>query len=692
MHLFKTVSLRFNIVTAFVTLLTITVLVTTWYTYQRHSDAFLEISDDFIDSTMASVIDNTLHYLEPAAIIPELTNRFAQGGVVNLQDIEALERYSIELLKTYPQFTTLLYADEFGNFLMPRNLGEGRFETKIIHRNVTPATETWIYRDPVAGVEKKTSHVISYDPRERAWYQDAKERAGLNWTDVYIFFTSQQPGLTASYPIFDPYGKVTAVYAVDIRLTQLSTFLKSLKIGKTGVSFIMNHKGELVAFKDIEKIVKQEGSQFRPATFDELGLDWLTESIKKYQKDGSRKFSLEVNGTRYMAAFSSLPTSFAKDWQIGIVVPEDDFIGVLKSSNQETVLISLVLLLLSMLVASALSHKISDPMVKLVRAIEKIRHFQLDDPVHVRSSVREIQVMNAAIESMRIGLGDFQKYVPATLVRQLIEEGEEAKLGGSRKEMSVFFSDIENFTTMSEDMQPEALALHLSEYFEVLSTLIASHDGTVDKYIGDAVMAFWGAPLPNPHHAVDACRAALLCQNELSVLNQKWLGQGKPVMLTRIGLCTGSCVVGNIGSTQRMNYTVLGDTVNMASRLEGVNKVYHTNILIADSTYLAVKDHFVCRLVDVVAVKGKTHGMKVYELMAEKNAASPQLLAFSEAFDHAVALYWQQQWDEALLLFQALEAQYEKDYVLTLYLEHCRQYQRQAPSSSWDGVSHLSEK
>ncbi|MDQ6960934.1 MAG: adenylate/guanylate cyclase domain-containing protein [Mariprofundaceae bacterium] len=692
MHLFKTVSLRFNLVTAFVSLLVVTVVVSTMYTYYSHSKAFLEISDDFIDSTMASVQDNTRNYLEPAAMIPNLTSRFAQAGAINIDDVKELESYSIELLKTYPQFTTLLYADEQGNFLMPKRLADGKFETKIINRNVTPATETWIYRDPVEGMHQKVSTTISYDPRGRAWYQQAKIKQSLNWTDVYIFFTSQQLGLTASYPILDQYGQVKAVYGVDMTLTKLSTFLKSLKIGKTGVSFIMNQKGELVAFKDIEKIVKKEAGNFRPATFDELGLNWLTKTVKTYQETSERKFSLEVDGTRYIAAFEPLPTSFAKDWLIGIVVPEDDFIGILKSSNKNMVLISLVLLFLALLVASALSNKISKPMVSLVQAIDKIRGFKLGDAVNVRSPVREIQVMNAAIESMRIGLSDFQKYVPATLVRQLIEEGEEATLGGSKKELTIFFSDIENFTTLSESMDPESLALHISSYFEVLTAIVSSHEGTVDKYIGDAIMAFWGAPLANKYHARGACRTALLCQQSLLKLNQQWVEEGKPAMITRIGLCTGDCVVGNIGSTQRMNYTVLGDTVNLASRLEGVNKVYHTDVLISQSTYLAVKDDFVCRLVDVVAVKGKSQAMKIYELMAEKKKADLTCLQLSYDFNRAMDYYLKQAWVEANMRFIAISHRHSEDTLSAMYVARCQQYQEKPPAVDWDGVMYLTEK
>jgi adenylate cyclase len=167
-------------------------------------------------------------------------------------------------------------------------------------------------------------------------------------------------------------------------------------------------------------------------------------------------------------------------------------------------------------------------------------------------------------------------------------------------------------------MRTEALLQHISEYLDNLTTIILGQSGTVDKYIGDAIMSFWGAPVSDPDHELHGCRAALLCVSRLKTLNAKWASVGKPELNTRFGISSGDVSVGNMGSSERMNYTVLGDAVNLASRLEAINKYYGTRIIVGQDTYEAVREHFLMRPVDVVAVKGKARGVRIYELLAGK--------------------------------------------------------------------------
>ena len=267
---------------------------------------------------------------------------------------------------------------------------------------------------------------------------------------------------------------------------------------------------------------------------------------------------------------------------------------------------------------------IRTPLHQLVMETEKIKKFDLKDDVHIRAPLIDIEKLVTAVSDMKMGLRSFQKYVPANLVRQLMETQQEARVGGKLKELTIFFSDIQDFTAITEHLPPNELTIQLSEYFNAVTNVIVTHSGTVDKYIGDAVMAFWGAPTDNPAHALHACRAALACRREIDVLSRKWAAAGKYEFKTRIGVSTGEVVVGNIGSDQRLNYSVIGDPVNLASRLEGLNKQYVTSIIISEETYQQCASEVEARLIDFVVVKGKVEPVRIYELIGERGDISPR--------------------------------------------------------------------
>jgi len=207
-------------------------------------------------------------------------------------------------------------------------------------------------------------------------------------------------------------------------------------------------------------------------------------------------------------------------------------------------------------------------------------------------------------------------------------------------------------------------------------------------------MAFWGAPTPIADHAYLACSAALLCHRKLKVLNEKWEQEGKSILITRMGMNTGKTIVGNMGSNERMNYSVLGDSVNLASRVEGVNKNYGTHVIITHSTYKQVSDRFVCRLLDIVAVKGKTEGVKIYELIGRTDEELPEeTLKLCEIFKQGFDAYLKQKWDEALKIFSQIEKDFPEDKIAAkLYIERCTEYKQNPPGKDWDGVAHLKTK
>lgn len=279
----------------------------------------------------------------------------------------------------------------------------------------------------------------------------------------------------------------------------------------------------------------------------------------------------------------------------------------------------------------------------------------------------------------------FSKYVSPAIVDELLKEPENLKLGGRRQRMTVFFSDLRGFTTISEKLPPEDLVKLLNRYLSPMTEIVFANKGTLDKYMGDAIMAFFGAPITSPSHAAQACRCALQSLEKLKELQKIFSSEGLPFIDIGIGINTGEMSVGNMGSNIVQNYTVMGDAVNLASRLEGTNKEYGCKIIISEFTYNEIKDKFVAREIDRVRVKGKNEPVRIYELMKE-GAADEKLKSKVEKFSQGFELYLSQKFSEALEVFKGIHEGLGPDPVSEVYIERCQEYVNEPPPSNWDGV------
>lgn len=287
----------------------------------------------------------------------------------------------------------------------------------------------------------------------------------------------------------------------------------------------------------------------------------------------------------------------------------------------------------------------------------------------------------------------FEKYVDKTVVRDLINDPSKMKLGGEMREITLLFSDIKGFTTISEALGPENLVKLLNVYLTEMTNTVMKHRGSVDKFIGDAIMAFWGAPLPDPDAPYHSCLTALEMQSRLEALSPRWKKFGDIVLKQRVGLNTGMCVVGNMGSDQKFNYTAMGDAVNLASRLEGVNKQYGTYILISEMTYLKVARKVVAREIDKVLVVGKTEPVKIYELIALADKPLTDGMKYSlDSYREGIASYQKRQWDEGIAYMEHALQYKQDDPVCQLYIDRMRLYKLNPPDANWNGVFVLSSK
>lgn len=281
--------------------------------------------------------------------------------------------------------------------------------------------------------------------------------------------------------------------------------------------------------------------------------------------------------------------------------------------------------------------------------------------------------------------GAFQVYVAPAVVQEIIKDPKALKLGGEQKVLTVLFSDIRGFTTISEGLRPEELVLLLNEYLTEMTQVIFKHEGTLDKYIGDAIMAIYGAPLPQEDHPLRACLSALEMIEALKVLRERWRPKGLPELDIGIGINTGEMVVGNMGSERRFDYTVMGDNVNLASRLEGLNKQYGTHILVSESTVSCLQEKIPFREVDLVRVKGRSQPVRIYEILSPKDALAGNS-SWLELFARGLVLYRQMRWEEAAGCFCEVLKVIPQDGPSRLYLERCRSFMAEPPSGLWEGV------
>jgi adenylate cyclase len=381
--------------------------------------------------------------------------------------------------------------------------------------------------------------------------------------------------------------------------------------------------------------------------------------------------------------------------------------GFLKTSPYEEKLMWVILLGLGLLMSALLTHYgsvaglgITAVALGIVYAVDRFYLFKSGIVVVIIFPILSI-VMNFVFltfykyfteeRKKRELKGTFEKYVSPAIVAEVLADPSNIELGGKKVELTVMFSDVRGFTTISEKLDPRALSDLLNSYLTPMTNLVFEHKGTLDKYMGDAIMSFWGAPIHFPDHAKHGCRCALAMIVKLKELQAEYRAKGLPEIDIGIGLNTGEMSVGNMGSDTVRSYTVMGDAVNLGSRLEGINKQYGTRIIISEFTYAAIKDSFICREVDWVRVKGKAQPVRIYELVTEGKASAPVQDLLSH-FNQGFNLYHEKKFTEAMECFAKGLNVDPDDAVTQLYQERCQDYLKDPPPDDWDGVFTMTSK
>ena len=710
-------TLRATLTSTLVTMILLTVLAIGYNGYRNARFTASDLSTQILDQNSQLVESRVDMLLNIAAREGRLNLELLRDRQFDTETFHRLARFWVAVLKAHPRISRQSLALEAtGEWSFVRRLPDQSLAVGELRRD--PSTGRLALRDyrPADYPAKDFNHrddAEALDPRKQHWYADAARRRGEGWSRTYVMDDVEGfghvPGLSWSTPFYGEGGVFRGVLTTSFDVVALCEFLKALKVGERGFAFIIEILPDggrrVVAHPEIRTLIREAGPgdgidrTSRLVPIEELSdpriaalLKQIPDRLDRPTSGEATLVSFEVGGTRHLGSYRQLRSPESPDWVIATLMPEADVMGRVDRSNQETFLAGLGILLVATVVGLIVSAQLARPLERVVKQTARIGRFEVEARPVAHSFIREIDHLASVVEETKTSLRSFGKYVPTALVREMFASGREATLGGERRRMTISFCDLADFTSLAERLPPEELVIQMGDYFGRFSADIVAEGGTVDKYIGDAIMAFWGAPAPMENHAVAACLTALRNQRTLVDLHRNWRAEGKPELVARIGIMTGDAVVGNVGSPARLNYTVMGDPVNLASRLEGLGKVYGTRVLLGDPTYQEARHAVLARAVDRVSVKGKTEGLLIHELLGLRLDATPEQLELADLSIQALDLYRDRDWQRALALLDQIVRINSEDGPANVLIGRCRIFLESPPADDWDGVHHMATK
>ncbi|RXH15249.1 adenylate/guanylate cyclase domain-containing protein [Bradyrhizobium guangzhouense] len=606
-------------------------------------------------------------------------------NVLDTREADKREFVFLSQLQSQATISWVAFGWPDGAFFAAHKLGDGRLEMMEISLTDHAGQRRVDEYDVVPGdIEFASRRFEPTDFRvaDRTWFKTGLKAEEPEWFKVADHPIGQRPSIAFAGPI-DVYQERQGVLAIMIEYTRLARFLAQLEVGRTGTAFIFDGSGELVAAPD------KNADELHPAHGDQKLLSLARTALAQAGTgQESWRSRLVSGGAAYEFALTPLPFP---GWRLATIIPEAEFLGPVETTLRRLILGLAVGAVLAALASALLARTvIAAPLSRVVGEIRHVETFALELVRRHPSRLKEIASLSGAIAEMAAGLSAFRKFIPADLVRALLRQGVEAKPGGAIQELSVMFVDVAGFTGLSERMGDRVVPL-LSHYLDLASEVVVANGGTIDKFIGDAVMAFWGAPQPQADHAERCCRAALDIRR--AIADSGLVDDLGHALQIRIGINSGRMLVGNIGSELRLNYTVIGDAVNVASRLESANKSYGTQILIGETTERLARGAIVTREIDSIAVYGREEGIAVHELIglageadAERHAAT-----WIARYEHGLARYRSRDLEGAIVDFEKVLLDQPHDMPTQAILARCREL-RDDKQKSWRPVTALNSK
>jgi adenylate cyclase len=674
------VSLRVTLVTLLVGLLLATVSSIAVVEFVTTSRSIQELESRFFSMLSIAVNGRVQTYLEPAIPVLEEARTRAQYGRLVVDDVDELAAFLVDRLRYQKNLSWLSYSDNAtGRFVGAWRDADGT----IVLNQSSPAVDDGRPVEAVVGADGDRRPLYrelpgGYDPRQRGWYAQARASDGIIWTDPFEFNEGRM-GITAAVAVRAPdTNQLRGVFTADFFLDDVSRFLADLVEGQPGRAAVLSRKGEVIA--------RSYAPDATGPAMLAAGLGAAPMSLAAMRVDEPVSFPFEYGGVRYIATGQVFRVAGGLEWATAYWVPEAQFLDVVYYNQRFAAAAGLLFLAIAVGLGVLLSHRVASPLHGIARDMEQIGQFQLSLAPLPASFIKEIAVVSDAVERMKASLRSFGRYVPTELVRELLARGEEARLGGETRCLTIQFTDVESFTHISERLAPAEVVHHLAEYLAIVTSAVREHAGTLDKFMGDGTLALFNAPQSVPDHAARGCRAALCAQRRLRDLQPQWEREGKPTFRARVGLHTGDALVGNIGTPERFGYTAVGDAVNLASRLEGLNKLYGTYILASEQVCAAAGPGFEWRRLDRVAVMGRSVSTLVSELLGERGEVAPDVLRARDLYEEALEAYFARRFEEAASGFRAAAALRPDDRAARMMARRAEDLEIFQPAADWDGV------
>lgn len=601
----------------------------------------------------------------------------AKRGVLNLEDLDRLGVTFAESLRVEPELSWLSYGsaatggfvggwrDEQGRLVMNRSdptVDSGRPREFFVHED---GSQTPLDRGLATG----------YDAREKPWFQQASKSQEAVWSKIYRW-NDGVSGLTLSLAARSPAtGEVIGVFTADYTLRAISEFLRSLAGGSARVLILVTPDGQLMG----------DASTIGGATAVASTLAALPMATSELKPDVPVGFAFNDDGRPMIGVARRLEPTPGFACVAVFAADEEEFFGSVMSNVRLTAVLGLGALLGAAAISFLLAARLARPLAVISEDLKRIARFDLEKIAPPPSFVREITSVGESVERMKAGLRSFGRYVPTTLVRNLLSQGHDAEIGAVERELTIVFADLVGFTSFSEKLTPSQTVDEMSEFFQLATEAIESHEGTLDKFIGDGVLAFFNAPLDVSDHTIKACLAALEIRDRLAAAEPDRAAQDRPRLRARFGLNAGEVLVGNIGTEERFAYTVVGDNANLASRLECLNTQYGTVILASEAVRRATGECFAWRQIDRVAVVGRVEPTTIHELMGFPATVSTDHVALRDEYEAAMEAYYAGRFAEALKRLAALRGSHPNDLPTRVLADRCLALVEEPPSN-WNGV------
>jgi adenylate cyclase len=573
--------------------------------------------------TELTAVASLVHVLATSSSVADSNERTETGPAIPLFKA---------VMQELPQLDSIYAGFENGAWLQVRRIGELNDEQRARLRATSDASTAINLVRPAPDGELPMRRIFEdqqgneigqidlwkygYDTRKRPWYRDTMKANRPLVSTPYLSFSIGAPVITVSAPLR---GKVPGVLAADLKLDTFSDFVQAQRPGEHGIVVMFDSTGSLIAHPDFGDFIVNaltHPSQSQLPNINEINSGIVAAALRKAQGRDQYEGSIrDDQGRDYL--FKVAKFAFGEQYSAGIMLlaAQEDFAKDVRRLHFTGLILATIASLAFVPVVWIFGNGMSGSLKGITAEAVKLQ--TLAEPGHspISSRIREIHELGSAMKLAQRAIWSFAHFVPKELVQRVVDNSISTELGGAREEITVLFTDVRDFTTIAETADPDILMHQTSRYFSVLTDAFLAEGGTIDKFIGDAVMVFWNAPNPQPDHVERACRAALAARLAGEKLNAQFESEGLKPFFTRFGIHVGEAVVGNLGSTERMNYTALGHTVNLAARLEGLNKQFGTVILVSEGVYRRVQHDFRFRAFDSVIAKGMTKQTRIFELV-----------------------------------------------------------------------------